>query len=338
MQVGNVLQGAMFLLYPLADSMVVVGTVVGVAALGRTMFWGSNGPLVTQIAPPGEREIWFGFVQALRNAGYGVGGLLASLALTIGSSAAYDAVVLANGASYFLAFALMTGVTAGGRPAARPTRVGGGFGVVLRDRGYRLLVVTIFLYALTEMTLNITMPVYFADLLGLPGWVPGIVFVVNTVMIGLGQGLVVRSMTGAVRYRVVLTAICFTASSFVMMLAADALTVGLATAVVLTAAVVYTVGEMVAGPVLGALSAEAAPDAHRGTYMSVVQLGWNVSGAVAPLLYAALLAQGALAAWAGPLALCGVWALCVLRLPRVLPRASTRVTNAAEPSETPAAT
>lgn len=329
MQVGNLLQGAMFVLYPFAGSVVTVGLVVGVTCLGRTMFWSSNGPLVTQIAPPGERELWFGFVQALRNAGYGVGGLLASVALTIGSSTAYDAVVLANGASYFLAFALMTGVESGGRPERAEVRRSG-FAVVAHDRGYRLLVVVIFLYALTEMTLNVTMPVYFADLLGLPGWVPGIVFVVNTVMIGLGQGLVVRSMTGAARYRVVLAAIGFTASSFVMMLAADAFSVGLATAVVLVAAVVYTVGEMVAGPVLGALSAETAPDEHRGTYMSVVQLGWNLSSAVAPLVYAALLDRGAAAAWAGPLVLCGVWALCVLRLPHVLPRAATRVTNTAD--------
>ncbi|MFB9314968.1 MFS transporter [Nocardioides plantarum] len=337
MQVGNLLQGAMFALYPLVGSMVTVGLVVGLSTLGRTMFWGSNGPLVTQIAPPGEREVWFGFVQALRNAGYGVGGLLASVALTVGTGPAYDAVVLANAASYFVAFALMTGVESGGRPERAEVRRSG-FVVVARDRGYRLLVLVIFLYALTEMTLNVTMPVYFADLLGLPGWVPGVVFVINTVMIGLGQGLVVRSMTGAIRSRVVLVAICFTASSFVMMLAADAFSVALATAVVLVAAVVYTVGEMVAGPVLGALSAEAAPDEHRGTYMSVVQLGWNLSSAVAPLAYASLLDLGAVAAWSGPLVLCAVWAACVVRLPHVLPRASTRVTNAAEepsPESTP---
>ncbi len=328
-QVGNLLQAAMFALYPWAESMIAVGVVVGVSSLGRTMFWGANGPMVTQIAPPGERELWFGFVQALRNAGYGVGGLLASLALTVGTSTAYDAVVLANAASYVAAFALMTRVDAGARPAAGVRRVGG-FGVVLRDRGYRVLVLAIFLYALTEMTLNVLMPVYVADLLGLPGWVPGVVFVINTVMVGVGQGLAVRAMTGHVRYRVVLAAIGFTASSFVMMLAADAFSVGLATVVVLVATVVYTVGEIVAGPVLGALSAEAAPDEHRGRYMSVVQLGWTVSSAIAPLLYAALLTAGAPAAWGGPLLLCGLWALCVGALPRVLPRAATRVTNAVE--------
>lgn len=329
MQAGNVLQGAMFALYPFADSLAAVSVVVGLAGLGRAMFWGANGPMVTLIAPPGERELWFGFVQALRNAGYGVGGLLAAVAATVATPTAFNAVVIANAASFVVAFALMTRVESGHRPSERPARRSG-FGVVLRDRGYRWLVLTIFLYALAEMTLNVTMPVYFAELLGLPGWVPGVVFVINTVMIGVCQGLVVRSMTGALRYRVVLVAIAFTISSFVMMLAADALSVGLATVVVLVAAGVYTVGELVAGPVLGALSAEAAPDQHRGVYMSVVQLAWTSSSAVAPLLYAFLLDHGALTGWGGPILLCVVWAAVVVHLPRVLPRAATRVTNAEE--------
>jgi MFS family permease len=329
MQIGNLVQGASFVAYPFVDSMLTVGLALGISTVGRTMFWGSNGPLITQITQPGEREQWFGFVQAMRNAGYGVGGLLASLALSIGTDAAYDAVVLANAASFLAAFLFMTGVTAGGRPDIVPGRAGGR-GLVLRDRGYRWLVLAIFGYALTEMTLNVAMPVYFADMLGLPAWVPGAVFVINTVMIGLGQGLVVRSMTGALRVRVVLLAISFTASSFVLMYAADALTVGLGTAVVLIGAVVYTIGELVAGPVLGALSAEAAPDEHRGRYMSVVQLAWNLSGAVAPLLYAALLDRGSLAMWGGAVVLCALWAAVTLRMAALLPRARQPVTNAVE--------
>lgn len=331
LQAGNLVQTVSFALYPLADSMLAVGVCLSISAVGRTMFWGANGPLVTRITRPGEREQWFGFVQAMRNAGMGVGGILAGVALSIGTAAAYDAVVLANAASYLIAFLLMAGVEAGGRPAAGTVRPGG-WDVVLRDRAYRWLVAATFLYALAEMTLTIVMPVYFAELLGLPGWVPGAVFVINTVMIGLGQGVVVRSMTGALRYRVVLLAITFTASSFVMMYVADAFSVPLATVVVLVAAVVYTIGELVAGPVLGALAAEAAPDELRGRYMSVVQLAWNTSSAVAPLCYAFLLDLGALAAWGGPVLLCVAWALCVLRLAGAMPRARQRVTNQVETS------
>ncbi|HWM73773.1 MAG TPA: MFS transporter, partial [Nocardioides sp.] len=103
------------------------------------------------------------------------------------------------------------------------------------------------------------------------------------------------------------------------------------------AAVIYTIGELMAGPVLGALSAEAAPDEHRGRYMSVVQLAWNISGAVAPLLYATLLDGGSLAIWGGAIVLCALWAAVTLRMAAVLPRARERVTNAVEaPADEPA--
>lgn len=335
LQAGNVVQAASFALYPFADANLTVGICLAMSAVGRSMFWGANGPLVTQITQPGEREQWFGFVQAMRNAGMGVGGLLAGLALSIGTSAAYDAVVLANAASYVIAFLLMAGVVTGAatpRPAAGTVPVGG-WGVVLHDRGYRWLVASTFLFALMAMVLTILMPVYFAELLGLPGWVPGAVFVVNTVMIGLGQGFVVRAMTGSLRHRAVLLAVGFTAGSFAMMYAADSLSVPFATTVVIAAAVVYTLGELVAGPVLSALSAEAAPDESRGRYMSVVQLAWNASGAVSPLFYAFLLDRGSLAAWGGPFLLCGVFAVCVLRMSRELPRARQPVTNVVEAAD-----
>ena len=127
MQSGNLIQAASFAAYPFVDSMLTVGIALGVSTVGRTMFWGSNGPLITQITQPGEREQWFGFVQAMRNAGMGVGGLLAGLALSIGTDAAYEAVVLANSASFVVAFLFMTGVTAGGRPRSsrgRPAAAG----------------------------------------------------------------------------------------------------------------------------------------------------------------------------------------------------------------------
>ena len=56
--------------------------------------------------------MWFGFLRALRNVGFAVGGVLAGVALTIGTDAAYQAVVVANAASY----------VAGLRAAARRCR------------------------------------------------------------------------------------------------------------------------------------------------------------------------------------------------------------------------
>ena len=75
----------------------------------------------------------------MRNAGFGVGGLLAGLALSIGTDAAYEAVVIANAASFVVAFVLMLGGH-GRWPTRDRTGADRWQGMVLRDRGYRWLV------------------------------------------------------------------------------------------------------------------------------------------------------------------------------------------------------
>ncbi len=80
MQAGNAGAAVAFLLYPFAHSLWAVTVLVFVASLTRTAFWSALGPMVTGITEPGEREVWFGFLQAMRNAGFGVGGVLAAVA------------------------------------------------------------------------------------------------------------------------------------------------------------------------------------------------------------------------------------------------------------------
>ena len=115
-----------------------VTVLVFAASLTRTAFWSALGPMVTQITEPGERELWFGFLQAMRNAGFGVGGVLAAVALTIGSRAAYQSVVLGNAVSYVAAFVLMSASPA----APGRGRAGGPASpwVAFGDRRYRVLV------------------------------------------------------------------------------------------------------------------------------------------------------------------------------------------------------
>ena len=336
MQVGNAGAGVAFLLYPFAHALVAVTALVFCATATRQAFWSALGPMVTDITRPGERELWFGFLQAMRNAGYGVGGVLSAVALGVGTGAAFQLVVVANAASYLVAFLLMLGVAGGGRPAsvedpgAAPAR--DAWWGAFADPGYRVLMAVIFCYALATMTLNVSMPVYFVDVLGLPGWLPGTVFVINTVMIGVGQGLVVRAMTGSSRRRVLHAAVGFTVASYVMFYLAHALTTTTAVVLVLVAAFVYTLGEMSTGPVVSALSAEAPPPEQRGRYMAASQLAWSASAAASPLFYSALLDRGPLPAWGGPVVVCAVWALLVEVLARRMPQVRRPVTNRAEPA------
>ncbi len=332
LQVGNILQAVGFAAYPFAHTVPTVAAVIDVASVGRTAFWGSFSPMVAAISEPGERERWFGFLGALRNSGFAVGGLVAAGVITIGTRPVYTAVVLVNAASYLASFVLMSGVAATERRT--PSRQGGGWREVLGDRGYRWLVGCNFAYAMTEMSLIVVMPVYIVRMLHLPGWLSGSVFVINTVMIGVGQGLIVNRMTGAVRTRIVTLAAGVTAASFALMYAAGLASKPVAIGVVLVAAVVYTIGEMVAGPVLSALATESPPEHLRGRFLAVYQLSWNLSGVVAPVLYAWLLDRGALSAWSGLAAMALLGAACCVPMRRLLPLAGRRVTNTPQTAPT----
>ena len=325
---GNLCQAAGFAAYLVTDSFAGLLAWTVVVTVGRTAFWGSYGNIVAAISVPGEREKWFGFLGALRNVGFAVGGLLSGLAITIGTPTAYAAVVVANAVSYVLAFLLLLAVPATPPSAHRPEP--GSWGVVLRDRPYRLLVATQLAFSSAMMALNFAMPVYATTVLGLPGWVTGAVFTINTVMVGFGQGLAVRAMTGALRWRVlVLTNLVF-ASSFLILLGASRLSVVLAVVVVLVGSVVYTLGEVLGGPVHGALSAEAAPEHLRGRYLSLIQLAWNVAGTVTPVTFAWLLDRGSAPIWLGLTGVAAVGALLAARLGTTMPAAGRRVTNRAE--------
>ncbi len=336
---ANLLQTAGFVGFVFADSFATVLAASTVVQLGQSAFWGSFSPVVAAISEPGERERWFGFVGALRNASFAIGGLGAAAVITIGTDLAYTAVVVVNAASYLAAYVLLLSVE-GPRPGGAVGSADGlptGWGRVLRDRPYLVLVVTNYTYATSAMALNVAMPVYIARFLELPGWVAGIVFTINTVMIGLGQGLAVNAMEGWVRTRIVAFGSLLFAGSYVMLLSADWTSVPVGVLIVFVAAAVYTGGELFAGPVLNALSTDAAPIHLRGRYVSLYQMSWNVSSTIAPAALTWLLAAGSAAVW-GALAavsLVGVALSSLLR--RRMPLAAATVPGS-RPTESTAPT
>ena len=326
MLAGNLLQAAGMVAYLWADALVTVALWTALLNLGRQSFWGSFGNVVTAISAPGERELWFGFLQAVRNLGFSVGGVLAGIALQVGTDAAFQTVVVVNATTFVLAFVLLLDV-----PDHRVARADDapveGWAVVLRDGPYLRLVIGQFGFVAGMMVLNFALPVYVAENIDLPGWVVGAIFTLNTALVGLGQGLVVRRMTGRVRARMMGLAQVVFVASYAMFVVAGWLPVWLAVVVMLVGAAVYTGGELVGGPVFSATAAEAAPDHLRGRYLGLFQLSWGIGGAVTPVAYTWLLARGETTLW-WVLALVALASAAYLQsLPRVLPAAAARVTD-----------
>jgi MFS family permease len=329
MLVGNLVQAAGMVAYLWADSLLAVALWTALLNVGRQSFWGSFGNVVTAISAPGERELWFGFLQAVRNLGYSIGGVLAGLALQVGTAGAYQSVVVVNAVTFVIAFLLLLDVPDHrvAHPADAPVE---GWAVVLRDTAYLRLVLGQFGFVAGMMVLNFALPVYVAETIDLPGWVVGAIFTLNTALVGLGQGIVVRRMTGRVRARMMGLAQLTFVASYALFVVAGWLPVWLAIVVMLVGAAIYTAGELAGGPVLSATAAEAAPDHLRGRYLGLFQLSWGIGGAVTPVAFTWLLAHGRVTLWWVLALVALVSAAYLQRLPRVLPAAGRRVTNRVE--------
>lgn len=291
---------------------------------GRAVFSGCYGVTVTALAAPGQRERWFGFLGSVRNLGYALGGLLSAVAVGIGTHGAYAAIVAINALSYLTAFGLMRAV-----PNARPKAghdAAGSWRRVLRDRRYLPIVGHQLCFATSLFALNIAIPVYAVDVLGLPGWTAGAVFTLNTLMAGFGQAIVVGRLSGRIRSRVLVAGqACFAAGYLLFLAAGRVAVLALAVAVVLLGAGSYTVGEILGGPIASTVAAESAPDALRGRYLALNQLAVTVAGTIAPVALSGLLSIGAAAIWLTMVGVSVLGAILATVMGRTVPAAQSRI-------------
>jgi MFS family permease len=94
------------------------------ASVGGRLYWTAYLALTSDAFDGNDRSRWFAFQRAVRNAGFGIGGLLGAVAVSAGSEAAYHAAAVLNAASYLAAAALVLrwsrrpGATSPGRTTA----------------------------------------------------------------------------------------------------------------------------------------------------------------------------------------------------------------------------
>jgi MFS family permease len=335
---SNVVQCAGTAGYLLVGSFWGLVATAFVVQAGNSAFWISYAPLVTQISQPGDRERWFGLLGALRNTGFALGGLAAGLAVSSSGTAGYRLIVAVNAASFAAAAVLLlaqrtpSASTEPAEPSApRSPRPQAGWRAVLTDRPYAGLALVNVAYATSTLALTVLLPVYAVVTLRLPGWVPGVAFTINCVLIAAGQGPVVAALQGRRRsWALQLSALLVVASTPVMLLARIVPTsVGIAT--VLLGVVIFTAAELIDSPVMAALSTEAAPAHLRGRYLAIHQLSWNVASTVGPALLTALLQAGSALAWSAVAVIAAAGGLGMRRLARRLPAASQAIGSTSTP-------
>lgn len=261
--------------------------------IGNQAWPAAHAALVATVAHGRERDAALAGGRALRNAGLGAGGLLATACLA-GGTTALQALAAVTGLAYLTAAALAWSVHVHAHPAeATPAKD--------RDdepapRMLALLaanVVYVFCLNITEVALPL---VLVTQLHASPVW-PAAVFVANTVLVVTLQVPVTVLMSRFSRRAVLALAGVVVAASYLGFLAATSLGHGWTAPAVATVSVVCTIGEIIYAGSATALVTALAPAHVLGRALARFQLSTGFGLAVSPVVITTLASHGEAALW-----------------------------------------
>lgn len=254
---------------------------------------------VAGLAEGEERLRLLAFQRSVRNLGFAVGGLLATVILTSGGAPAYRMLIIGNAASYVVAAALITGI-ASKRPTVARTREHGwrGYRIVLRDKRYVGLAALDAVVLLHTTTFTIGLPLWVSEHTEAPTAVVAALFALNTVLIVVFQVPATKGVTGL---RNVPPVYIRAAAAFLLTtalyLVAGHVGPWPATALLVAGAGLHTLTELWGSVGEWTVSVDLAAEAHRGKYLAVFGLGNSVQQAIGPAVVAVLIAGGSDLGW-----------------------------------------
>jgi MFS family permease len=329
---GNLLSVLAFTGYLFVGSLWQLILATFVASVGQATFWTATRALVAVVARPAERGSWFAMQAMIRNAGYGLGGILGAVAVSAGSRWAYLLLAAVNAASYLLAAMLVLrwkAPVAGDprtdrrdTPPSRRETARGTYRHLLRDRALLLVAGMNVAFVLCLSVLPVLLAVYITRVLGLPAWLAGALFTVNAVLVVIMQTATTRRVGGYRPVRVLQAAAGCYIAAFLLFWALTITSHPLLVAVLLAAILAFTVAEVLQGPTINALVVDIAPARASGRHLAAFQLSWSLGQAAAPLLLIWLLSRGPQWPWIALIAACALAITAAQRSARTRPRLS----------------
>ncbi|WP_046780665.1 MFS transporter [Streptomyces yangpuensis] len=262
--------------------------------VGNQAWPAAHAALVATVAHGRERDTALAAGRALRNAGLGVGALLATACLA-GGATALRAMAVATGIAYLTAAALAWSVRLRARPAVAPEGDAAA-GPAPRMRGLLAAnVVYVFCLNVPEIALPL---VLVTQLHASPVW-PAAVFVANTVLVVTLQVPVTVLLSRFPRRNVLALAGVLLAVSYLGFLAATSPGGGWGAPAVAAVSVVCTLGEIVYAGSATALVTALAPAHALGRVLARFELSTGFGLAVSPAVITALAPHGPTALWGG---------------------------------------
>lgn len=295
--VAQLLQAAAYAAYALVSGPATLLIVAIVAAVGQRLFWSSFFSVVAGLAEPGEdsrlADRRFAMAGMVQMGATGAGTLIGGLAVAYSW---YQAVVYLNAASFLLSAVLLLFVPRG----ALLSVAGGesaGYGRLLRDRPYLLLIAVNTIFALCSIFIGVAVPVYLIDGLNAPVWLVGPLLAANTVLLASGQRLAVRLVRPLSRVGALVLAGGLWAVWAVVYAGAAHVPAGVLVPYLLVGMIFYAAADLIHAPISNALSSAAAPPAQRGRYLAVYQYTFAFANIIAPTFFTAIYAYGISIPW-----------------------------------------
>ncbi|WP_406319340.1 MFS transporter [Streptosporangium sp. NBC_01639] len=228
-------------------------------------------------------------LQATVNAGLAVGAALGGLALYFDTRQAYLA-VLAMDALSFLASALVL-LRLPAVPPSPPAPAGQPVLAVLRDRPYALVSLLNMIMLLYMPLLSLAIPLWIVERTRAPGWTVSALLVLNTLSVVFFQVRVARRVTdlGTASRSVRRAGLVMLASCAVFALSAAGSSPWAAAAVLLVAACLQVLGEMMLASGAWEIGFDLAPPDRQGQYQGFFGAGTAVARMLGPLLLTTLI-------------------------------------------------
>jgi MFS family permease len=284
--------------------------------------WPAFQSMIASVVPTGLRQRYFGVNFTLLNLGIGIGGVAGGLLVDVDRVVTFQAIYLADAASYLPALALLLGPLqhVGGRVVHDHVDTGGtvSYLAVLRRPAMGSLTLLGFVASFVGYSqLNVGMPAFARAVSEVSTRTLGFAFAVNTLVIVLLQLVVLGRIEGRRRTRVIAAMGVVWALAW-LCLGLSGLVPGTLGAAVLVAACagVFALGETLLQPTIPALVNDLAPDHLRGRYNALSSGAFQLAAVIAPAISGVLIGRALGEVYIGLLVvgslLCG--ALAILKV------------------------
>lgn len=288
---------------------------VALVTAGTRMFYAATATLVVELSSPHELDRWFGFVGAIRNVGLGIGGFLAGFVLATNNPDIYRLLIGICAICYLVAGCLLLSLPEP-QLRSRKQETKAPYGQILRDHLFLKFLLSNVSFILCILMLGTSLPVYVAEALHAPAWIPGPALTLNSLLVIGCQTLVVRLLEPYRRTRTIGMAALIWCLSCCLFALASIVPGPFIIPYLFLAVAIHTLASLLYGPTVSALIADISPSTLRGRYLATYEFAWGIASALIPALFTALYAVTPTLPWISLIGLVAVSGVSVLFLER----------------------